>query len=233
MRIRRCKTSGIIPAEVHGHATLEAKLPESWFGYASLEFIVPGRTGHEIDLVMLDVIMPRLDGWRAHQQIRAISPDVRVILTSGYSASAIPEHALEERTSPVRAPTPPMLAKPYGPDGLLRTVRETLDRDRDGARRLQHDRVGRFALLEDHFSVAELLALHVRGDTRKVDFAAELGLEPALEAIGRGVADFMMHQQHVLTPLDRLIAAGEYLMRPRRAEKAGALETRAHALAQA
>ncbi|UJR84446.1 ATP-binding protein [Sandaracinus amylolyticus] len=99
--------------------------------------------GHEIDLVMLDVIMPRLDGWRAHQQIRAIAPDVRVILTSGYSASAIPEHALEERderTSAVRTRTPPMLAKPYGPDGLLRTVRETLDRDRDGAARARRER---------------------------------------------------------------------------------------------
>ncbi|AKF03167.1 ATP-binding protein [Sandaracinus amylolyticus] len=102
---------------------------------------------HEIDLVVLDVIMPQLDGWRAHQQIRAIAPQMPVILTSGYSASAIPEHVLEqddagERTSAVRVKAPPMLAKPYGPDGLLRTVREALDRDRDGTTRARKERAG-------------------------------------------------------------------------------------------
>ena len=42
-----------------------------------------------------------------------------------------------------------------------------------------------------------------------------------------------MHQQHVLAPLDRLVAAAEHLVRPRAAEKARALEAHAHAVAQA
>ncbi|MGK3998862.1 AAA domain-containing protein [Sorangium sp. So ce1024] len=67
MRIKRCKTSGIIPSEVHGHAAIEAKLPDTWFGYASLEFIVPGRTGHEIDLVVVTherILLVDLKNWR-------------------------------------------------------------------------------------------------------------------------------------------------------------------------
>lgn len=37
-----------------------------------------------IQLVLLDLLMPRLDGAEAYQELRKISPGVRVILTSGY-----------------------------------------------------------------------------------------------------------------------------------------------------
>ncbi|MDQ3031057.1 MAG: ATP-binding protein [Myxococcota bacterium] len=75
----------------------------------------------EIDLVFLDVLMPRLDGWRAQGEIRAIAPDARVLLTSGYSAPAIPEGD---------AAGPKLLPKPYHPDVLLRAIREALDEPR-------------------------------------------------------------------------------------------------------
>ena len=49
---------------------------------------------------------------------------------------------------------------------------------------------------------------------REIDLAAEFRLQPALEAMRRGGADLVMHEQHVLAPLDRLVAAAEHLMRP-------------------
>ena len=44
---------------------------------------------HEIDLVILDLTMPRMDGEEALRELRRINPEVRVILCSGYSAEEI------------------------------------------------------------------------------------------------------------------------------------------------
>ena len=43
----------------------------------------------------------------------------------------------------------------------------------------------------------------------------------------------MIHEQHVLAPLDRLVAAAEHLMRPLAAEEVRLLEARPHDVAQA
>ncbi len=42
-----------------------------------------------IDLVLLDLIMPHMNGEEAYRELRQIDPDVRVILASGYSESDI------------------------------------------------------------------------------------------------------------------------------------------------
>jgi len=41
--------------------------------------------GAEIDLVILDMIMPGIDGGKAFDRIRALRPDIPVLLSSGYS----------------------------------------------------------------------------------------------------------------------------------------------------
>ena len=38
-----------------------------------------------IDLVILDMIMPQMSGGRVFESLKAIDPDVRVLLSSGYS----------------------------------------------------------------------------------------------------------------------------------------------------
>jgi hypothetical protein len=53
VKIKRYKTDGVIVTEVKALKASEERLPSSWFGYASLELIVPGRTGHELDLVVV------------------------------------------------------------------------------------------------------------------------------------------------------------------------------------
>src|ERR1700674_2220075 len=107
------------------------------------------------------------------------------------------------------------------------------DGDGHAARGLQHHGIGRLALAEYVLALVQLAALHIGGDAGKIDLTAELGLQPALEGVGRGVADLVIHEQHVLAPFDRLVAAAENLMRPRAAEEAGLLEAGLHDLVQA
>lgn len=47
------------------------------------------KRGHEIDLVIMDMTMPHLDGAEAFSELRMINPDVKVILASGYSKEDI------------------------------------------------------------------------------------------------------------------------------------------------
>ena len=72
-----------------------------------------------VDLVILDLTMPRLSGHDALQQLVQIDPKVRVLLSSGYSAdhAAIGEH---ERVMG-------FLSKPFRPEILALTVRQILD----------------------------------------------------------------------------------------------------------
>ncbi len=76
----------------------------------------------EIDLVLLDVVMPGLGGYAARDQIRANRASTRILLTSGYDVEAL-EHEVAD------ADALSVLTKPYNPDVLLRRVRETLDED--------------------------------------------------------------------------------------------------------
>jgi signal transduction histidine kinase len=73
-----------------------------------------------VDLVLLDAIMPRMNGRVAFDRIRAIRPDVRVLFSSGYSVNVIPDALLTGKDVD-------LIQKPYDPDGLLRKTREMLD----------------------------------------------------------------------------------------------------------
>jgi PAS domain S-box-containing protein len=73
-----------------------------------------------IDLVVMDLMMPRLSGPDALRQLLRMDPEVRVILASGYAA----EHV----TGPEGNRVLGFLAKPYSPEQLAQAVRAALDR---------------------------------------------------------------------------------------------------------
>ncbi|MCI0461532.1 MAG: response regulator [Gemmataceae bacterium] len=74
----------------------------------------------KIDLVVLDVLMPRLSGTDAVRRLREINPKVRVLFASGFpgdqAVDAVAEGALG------------FLHKPYGGQQLAAAVRDALDR---------------------------------------------------------------------------------------------------------
>jgi two-component system cell cycle sensor histidine kinase/response regulator CckA len=75
----------------------------------------------QIDLVLLDVVLPKLSGPEAYLRICRENPEVPVIFATGYS----PDIALLGR---VQAQGLPVIQKPYSTRDLARKVRETLDR---------------------------------------------------------------------------------------------------------
>jgi two-component system cell cycle sensor histidine kinase/response regulator CckA len=85
--------------------------------------IVEGHPGR-IDIVVTDVIMPRMSGPELTTRLRARDPSIRLLYVSGYTADQ-----LRSQTADLGADAT-LLAKPFTSDGLLRKVREVLDQPR-------------------------------------------------------------------------------------------------------
>jgi PAS domain S-box-containing protein len=97
-----------------GYTVLEAKDGED-----AIRVFHENREG--IQLLILDVIMPKKNGKDVYDEIRKVRPDTKVIFTSGYDNNVIHKKGvLEERLD--------FISKPILPDKLLRKVREVLDR---------------------------------------------------------------------------------------------------------
>jgi PAS domain S-box-containing protein len=75
----------------------------------------------EINLVILDLSMPRLSGPETLRELRKIDPSVRVLFSSGYSNDEAGYHV--DRDGVLG-----FVAKPYRPTDLARQVRAALDR---------------------------------------------------------------------------------------------------------
>ncbi len=77
------------------------------------------RHRQEIDVVLLDMTMPRMDGEETFQRMRAIDPQVRVVLTSGYDEQHATRHLMGgSRTG--------FIHKPYRATELIATVGSVL-----------------------------------------------------------------------------------------------------------
>jgi CheY-like chemotaxis protein len=73
-----------------------------------------------IDLLLTDVVMPRMGGPRLHEQLAGLCPGVRVLYMSGYTDNAlINQSRMAEGVD--------LLAKPFAPLALARRVRVALD----------------------------------------------------------------------------------------------------------
>jgi PAS domain S-box-containing protein len=75
----------------------------------------------EINLIILDVIMPKKNGREAYNKIKNISPDVKAIFISGYTEDIIKREDIFEMGLN-------FIAKPVSPSDLLEKIREVLDK---------------------------------------------------------------------------------------------------------
>jgi polar amino acid transport system substrate-binding protein len=73
-----------------------------------------------VALVVLDVVIPKLNGPDAYVQMSARKSGLPAIFTTGYSAEMAMLNSMLERGAVI-------LQKPYNPDRLGRKVREVLD----------------------------------------------------------------------------------------------------------
>lgn len=74
-----------------------------------------------IDLVMFDVIMPKMNGREVFEEIRKVRPEIKALFTSGYTGDILNGKGELGRDFD-------FVAKPIPPEELLSKVREVLDR---------------------------------------------------------------------------------------------------------
>jgi CheY-like chemotaxis protein len=74
----------------------------------------------EIDLVILDMIMPDMGGGDAYDTLKGINPDIMVLLSSGYSINGQATEILERGCDG-------FIQKPFNMSQLSQAIRKTLD----------------------------------------------------------------------------------------------------------
>jgi two-component system, cell cycle sensor histidine kinase and response regulator CckA len=78
-------------------------------------------TRGRIDLLVIDVVMPKLDGVELAGRVWEEWPDKRILFMSAHAAQVLAEHGLAYLDVP-------FLAKPYTRDEALAKVRDALER---------------------------------------------------------------------------------------------------------
>ena len=98
-----------------GYKVLAAKS-----GKASIKLYEANRD--KIDMVILDMIMPDMDGGETYDKMRKINPDIKVLLSSGYSIDGQATEILERGCSG-------FIQKPYNLRKVAQKIREILNND--------------------------------------------------------------------------------------------------------
>jgi two-component system cell cycle sensor histidine kinase/response regulator CckA len=98
----------------NGYQVLEAA-----DGMEALE-LLRGHAG-QIDLLLTDVVMPRMSGHELVEHARPLRPEMRILYVSGYSEEAIARQG--QLTEGIE-----LLAKPFTPGVLTAKIRQLLDR---------------------------------------------------------------------------------------------------------
>jgi len=79
-----------------------------------------GKNRDKVQLVITDIIMPKLSGRDVHNELKKINPDVKILFMSGYTSDIIQQKGIEnERVN--------FIAKPIRVEELSKKLREALD----------------------------------------------------------------------------------------------------------
>ncbi|MEE8394719.1 MAG: response regulator, partial [bacterium] len=80
------------------------------------------RNENEINLVILDLVMPEMDGGETFDKLRELSPKVKVLLSSGYSLEGQAAEIMERGCDG-------FIQKPFDLGTLSEKIHEVLDQD--------------------------------------------------------------------------------------------------------
>jgi DNA-binding response OmpR family regulator len=113
----------------------------SEFGYTVIE-AVDGEDavakirehGRKIQLLLLDVIMPKKNGMDVYQEATKLIPGVPTLFTSGYSADTLDKKGVFDQGMN-------FVSKPVSPTELLTKVREIIDQGGQPKQRPGHESV--------------------------------------------------------------------------------------------
>jgi CheY-like chemotaxis protein len=83
-----------------------------------------GNRGVAIDLLLTDVVMPKLSGGDLVRQLRVLRPEIRVLYMSGYTEGAVTRQGVPSDAGS-------LLEKPFTGQQLATAVRRVLDRARN------------------------------------------------------------------------------------------------------
>ncbi|MEW6600346.1 MAG: ATP-binding protein, partial [Nitrospirota bacterium] len=118
----------ILLAEDEASVRLSIKSVLEQFGYRVVE-AVNGNDALEkfrdneeaIDLLIIDVIMPHMNGIETYEEIKKISPHIKAVFISGYTSDIVRNSKLHENALP-------FISKPVYPETLLLKIRELLNK---------------------------------------------------------------------------------------------------------
>ena len=80
------------------------------------------RHAHRIELLLIDVVMPEMNGCDLANEIRSICPNIKTLFISGYTADVIAQHGvLEEGVN--------IIQKPFATQAMASAVRKALEEE--------------------------------------------------------------------------------------------------------
>ncbi len=116
----------LVEDDSHVRATIASMLRR--VGYRIIEATNGGEAllicedmSNEIDVLLTDIVMPKMNGRQLAERLRVVRPSLRVVFMSGYTENVVVHHGVVDSGVD-------FLQKPLVSDALLPKIREVLDR---------------------------------------------------------------------------------------------------------